>query len=451
MNQETKVGLFLLVAIAAILTSILFLGKVRLFNRSHTYFVEFDNVEALPPKAAVKIAGVEIGKVDEVKLVNGRARIAIDINRDIVLHRDCVIRIGSTGIIGTRFVEISPGTSATEELNPGDTIQGSSGHSLEAMMAKVSALFEDDENGNAITNLKASIAHIKNVTAALDDAMGKRSQDLSEIVSNIRDLTRSAKVFAGHLEEISTEHKEDVKVALAKFRDIGEKLDSIVTKIDSGKGTIGALVSDDKTATEVKEAIADVKTTAASAKKALGRLSETNVYWNFRYRYDTRDDESRADLGLTIVPRPGKYYSLGVTNLGEVPENEKNTKYERRNRFTATMGADLGPFTGYAGAISSRGGAGINFRPFFMFPKWNKRIELNGEARYFSRDDVINGEHLKGTIVSAGLHVALNRWWWIGVRQQDIFEHSAFEVFSNVIFRDEDLSYLLGLASLARP
>ena len=73
MNQETKVGLFLLGALGVILGSVVFLGDVHLFKRSQEYFIDFSDVEALPPKAAVKVAGVEIGKVKDVELVNGRA------------------------------------------------------------------------------------------------------------------------------------------------------------------------------------------------------------------------------------------------------------------------------------------------------------------------------------------------------------------------------------------
>src|ERR1044071_1395776 len=212
MNQETKVGLFLIAALAAILTSILFLGKVRLFQRSNTYIVEFSNVEALPPKAAVKVAGVEIGKVSKVKLVNGRARVIIDIDPMVAIHSDAKIRIGSTGIIGTRFVDIDPGTVAAPIVPPGSVLQGTSGGSLEAMVSKLSSLFETDaENGNAVDNLKASLLHIRHVTEALDSSIGQRTKDLNDIVSNIRELTRSAKVFAGHLEEITTQRKEDVK------------------------------------------------------------------------------------------------------------------------------------------------------------------------------------------------------------------------------------------------
>ncbi len=451
MNQETKVGLFLIVSIAVILVSIVFLGKIRLFRSSHRYFVEFANVEALPPKAAVKVAGVEIGKVGKVELVKGRARVTIDINHSVVVHGDARVRIGSTGIIGTRFVELDPGSEAAPVLEENAIIQGEGGASLEAMLSKVSSLFEDDEvHGNAVDNLKASLAHIRHVTEALDRSVGQRTDDLNDIVSNIRDLTRSAKVFTAHLEEISTARKDDVKIALEKFRSVSEKLDSILSKIDRGEGTIGALVSDKKTEQDVKEAIASIKDTAAGAKKVIGRFTSINTYWNYRYRYDYRDEEGRSDIGITFVPRPGKFYSLGVTNVGEPVENEKHLVYERKNRINAVLGADYGPFTGYVGALRSDGGIGINFRPLWRSKKWGRRLEVNAEAMDFSRDRIVNGRKLNSTFVGTGVRVALTRWWWVGVRQEDILERSAFQAYTNIIFRDEDFAYLMGLASVAR-
>lgn len=451
MNQETKVGFFLLAAISAILASILMLGNIKLFSRQTKYFIEFADVEALPPKAGVKIAGVEIGKVQKVSLVNGRALVTIRIAPDISLHDDATGRIGSTGVIGTRFVELFPGSVSRPVLPPESILRGENASSLNQMIAKISALFEEDEkHGNAVDNLKATLAHIRNVASSLDSSVGQRSEDLNDIVSNIKDLTESAKVFTAHLEEISTERKEDVKLALQKFKDVSVKLDTILAKIQSGEGTIGTLVNDEQTATDVKEAVSSIKETAQSAKKVLGRFTMVHTYWNYRLRYDTRDDEARSDVGITFVPVPGKYYSLAVTNVGEVPSNEKNTEVERKNRFTATLGADWGPFTGYAGAIRSRGGIGLNIKPFYKKPKWGKRLELNAEAADFNRDRVVNGETLQGTWLAAGAHVALRRWWWVGVRGEDLLDRAAFHIYTNITFRDEDFAYLMGLASIAR-
>lgn len=451
MSQESRVGLFLLGAIAVILTGILFLGNVKLFQSSTRYYVDFKNVEALPAKAAVKVAGVEVGRVRRLDLVDGRARVTIDVDPDVPIYANALARVGSTGIIGTKFIELAPGSMENPLLKDGDRISGVDSGSLNEMISNLSKLFEQDEkHGNAIDNLKETIANIRNVSRALNVAMGQHAAEMEEIVINVRDLTSSAKVFAAHLEEISTAHKEDVKVALAKFRSVGERLDEILAKIGRGEGAIGTLVSDEQTGKDVKEAVASIKDTAVSAKKVLGRFSTIHTYWNFRYRYDFEDEEGKTDVGLTFVPKPGKFYSFGGTNLGERPNNENTTKFEKKNKVVAVLGRDYGPFTGYAGAIRSKGGVGLNFRPLAWSPKWKRRFELNTEISDFSRDRTVQGVQLDRALWSAGAHMAVTRWLWLGVRTEDLLERSAFMAYTNIVFRDEDLAYFFGFASLSR-
>lgn len=452
MSQETKVGLFTMVAVAAILSGIIFLGDVHIFERRHRYSVDFANVEALPPKASVKISGVEVGKVLKVALVDGRARVLIAIDPDIEVFQNATARIASTGIIGTRFVDLNPGNPKTGEMAKGTVIPGVGSAGMEQMFSKISSLFDDDPKyGNAIDNLKATIANFRHISDSLDGAVGGRAEDLSLIVSNIKELSESAKNFSKDLSDITSTRKEDVKIALANFRDISEKLNAIMTKIEKGEGTIGALVSDKKTEEDVKAAVSSIKDTAAQASDILGRVTRINTYWNFRYRYDTRASEGKTDMGLTFVPKPGKYYSIGVTNLGEVPPDEKHTQYERKNRFTATLGGDYGPFTGYAGAIRSRGGVGLNFRPLWKSRNLGRRVELQSEMSDFSRDDVVNGEAINKPYLALGAHVALAKWLWVGVREEDILSHSSFQVYTNIVLLDRDLAYLLGLGALSRP
>lgn len=439
-------------AIGAIVVSAVFLGNVRIFKRSVRYYAVFKDVQALPNKAAVKIAGVEIGKVARIDLIDGKARVAMDIDPKIPLYIDAAASIGSTGIIGTKFVEVKTGTDGNNQrLGDGDTMRTVEGKGLNEMLDRLSSLFDDDgKNGNAVDNLKATLANIRRVSDALNVAMGNHAVEMEEIVMNVRDLSQSAKVFMKHMEEISTEKKEDVKVAITKIRDAADKLDAILGKVQRGEGVAGALVSDDKAGNDVREAVASIKDTANSAKKVLGRFTTIHTYWNYRYRYDFRDGEGKSDLSLKFVPRPGKFYAIGVTNLGDPPEDEKHTQFERKNRFTATLGQDFGPLTGYVGVIKSRSGFGVTLRPLTWLPKLYHRFELNAEASDFKRDDVVNGLHRTKPLMSAGAHVAVTNWLWIGARAEDVLERSAFMAYTNIVFRDDDLPYFFGFATLSR-
>ncbi len=452
MNQETKVGLFFLLSLAAILGGILFLGDVQLFSHRHSYFVEFDDVQALPPKAAVKISGVEVGKVKSIQLVAGRARVEIGVEPGILIYQNGTASIGSTGIIGTRFVDIRPGTPESPLLESGSIIQGLKGSTLNNTMDSIAALFEDDEKyGNIVENLKATVSNIRRISESLNVALGNHSQDLEQIVLNVRDLTENTKVFTNVLAELGTEKKMDLKVTIEKLRGITTKLDDVMERITAGKGTIGALVTDEETAKNMKSAVASIKETAGSASQVFGRFTKFKFYWDYRYRYDFRDKESRSDGNITIAPRLDKFYTIGATNIGDPIADESHQAYERKNRINAYMGGTWGAFTGYAGAIRSAGGVGFSVKPLWKIKPLQDLVRLTGEVTDFSRDRVVKGNRIKGAWVAVGAEVSPIHWLRVGVRNEDILERPAVLGYANVLISDDDIAYLLGLATLGKP
>ncbi|MCB4756034.1 MAG: MlaD family protein [Elusimicrobia bacterium] len=451
MSQETKVGMFLIAAIAAILASILFLGDVHLLTRRPTYTIDFEDVEALPPKAAVKMSGVEVGKVKRVQLINGRARVTVGINAGIPLYLNASATVGTTGIIGTRFVQMDPGTPDAGPLKPGGMIQGLKGTTINNAFDRIASLFDEDKKyGSAVLNLKATIYNIRRVSESLNTALGNHALELEEIVMNLRDLSHNTKVLMANLADISTEKKQDLRIMIEKLKDVSVKLDDIMTKIQKGEGTIGALVSDKQTAENVKGAVASIKETADSAKKVLGHFTRITTYWNYRYRYSNRDEEGRSDAGIYFVPREGKFYYVGASHVGVVPEDEKHTKFERKNRFDALLGYTWGPLTGFGGVMRSSGGAGLKLKPLWGIKNWADRFELSAEINQFSRDREVQGHLLDRAFVALGAQFALTRWLWVGVRDEEILERPDVMGYANVVLKDEDLAYLLGLASFAR-
>jgi len=451
MNQETKVGIFLISAIAAMLGAIIFLGDVQVFARRPSYFVDFDDVEALPPKAAVKISGVEVGKVKKVSLNENRARVTIGVDAEIFIYKNATASVGSTGIIGTRYINLDPGTPDNARLKAGDILEGVKGGSINGAMDRIATLFDHDKKyGDAIDNLKATMFNIRRVSESLNVALGNHDRELEEIVYNVRDLTNNLKAFTGDLADISGEKKQDLKVVIDNLKNITTKLDVVMTKISKGEGTIGALVNDEETAKNVKSAVASINDTAKSAKSVFGRITSIDTYWDYRYRYSSEDDEGRSDGGIYFVPRKGKFYYLGVSNMGVVPENEKHTEFERKNRFNGLIGASLGPLTGFAGVMRARGGVGMKFRPLWKLKDWSDKFELTAEAMDFSRERTVNGQLLDRAFVAAGAQFALTRWLWVGVRGEDLLERSDLQSYVNIVLKDEDLTYLLGLAAVAR-
>ncbi len=108
------VGLFLLVGFGAFAYMTTQFGEFSLFEsgRYYTVAAEFDNVAGLKVGANVSIAGVVIGKVSGIELSKeNMALVALYIEKKVKLTDDAIASIKTQGIIGDKFIKISPGGS----------------------------------------------------------------------------------------------------------------------------------------------------------------------------------------------------------------------------------------------------------------------------------------------------------------------------------------------------
>ncbi|MBI1893355.1 MAG: outer membrane lipid asymmetry maintenance protein MlaD [Candidatus Rokubacteria bacterium] len=109
---EVVVGLFVLVGILALGYLSIKLGKVEIFgHRGYAVYALFPSVGGLKTGATVEIAGVPIGRVDSITLAEYQARVTMLVNPKVKLSDDSIVSIKTKGLIGEKFVQISPGGS----------------------------------------------------------------------------------------------------------------------------------------------------------------------------------------------------------------------------------------------------------------------------------------------------------------------------------------------------
>jgi phospholipid/cholesterol/gamma-HCH transport system substrate-binding protein len=115
---ESGVGLFLLVGMLCLAYLSFKLGDVEWFG-SATYQVQaqFSNVGGLTENADVSMAGVKIGKVSAIELQNSHALVTLSIHNGVQLEEDAIAGIKTKGIIGDKYVSITPGAS-DEHIKP---------------------------------------------------------------------------------------------------------------------------------------------------------------------------------------------------------------------------------------------------------------------------------------------------------------------------------------------
>jgi len=117
------VGLFMIVGIACLGFLSVKLGRMEpLGGGGYMVHAVFSESGGLRTGAAVVIAGVEIGRVKSITLVDYQAFVLMNIEEDVKLQEDCIASIKTRGLIGEKYVDITPG--AEEELiQPGGRIR----------------------------------------------------------------------------------------------------------------------------------------------------------------------------------------------------------------------------------------------------------------------------------------------------------------------------------------
>jgi virulence factor Mce-like protein len=119
-----KVSILVLAAMGLLAYMLVKLGAFSWLGPStNDYVVRFDSISGLSLGARVLIAGVEVGKVKEIALDQGRAKLVLSLQNEVQLHQDAVALLRTQGLLGERYVEVQPGQGAL--LKPGQEIHKS--------------------------------------------------------------------------------------------------------------------------------------------------------------------------------------------------------------------------------------------------------------------------------------------------------------------------------------
>jgi phospholipid/cholesterol/gamma-HCH transport system substrate-binding protein len=134
---EMVVGVFVLIGMVCLAYLSIKLGKLEIIGGA-VYEVEaqFNSASGLKPGSTIEIAGVEVGRVRGITLIEDRAKVKLAVNNTVKLYTDTFASIKTRGIIGEKFLALSPGGGG-DPLKPGDTIRDTeSGLDLEELVSQ---------------------------------------------------------------------------------------------------------------------------------------------------------------------------------------------------------------------------------------------------------------------------------------------------------------------------
>lgn len=278
-------GIFVFAGIAILVAGVFIVGgKDKSFKNSVHVNAIFSDVNGLAKGSNVWYSGVKIGTVKNVGFVENGVQVTFTIEEDVQkkIRRDTRVKLGSDGLIGNKIIILYGGTTASPEIQSGNTLLVENVIGTEEMMA---TLQSNNANLLQITN------DLKEVTKGLAEGkgtIGKLLNDptinntlqaavasLSRAGNNAQILTANLSEFSGKLNnkgyflnDIATDtlivaSLQRTAVQLNEVsmsaNEVVENLKITTAKLNSNKGAVGVLLTDEAAAANIQNTLANLE------------------------------------------------------------------------------------------------------------------------------------------------------------------------------------------------
>jgi phospholipid/cholesterol/gamma-HCH transport system substrate-binding protein len=262
-SVESRLGLFFAFAIVALLIILEFAGGYGFLKRGYHLHALFKNVQELKDGDFVKMAGVEVGRVESIRLTNGMADVYMNLHKGTDVRTDSKATLKFTGLMAQNYVSIDFGSASTQ-LADNAFLQTIEPPDLSVLMTKL------DNVASGVENLTKSFSgeKIDNLLGPLTDFVKNNQTNLSATIRNIRSVTQRVADGTGTVGKLINEDTLYVTAlnTVSNFNNTATNIQDLsgeahvlltnvnhtVTGINSGQGTVGKLITDDSLYVETK-------------------------------------------------------------------------------------------------------------------------------------------------------------------------------------------------------
>ena len=465
-STEAKVGLFVLAALIILAYMSFRVGEYGFgLKKGYPVSVVFDNATGLEKDASVQIAGVEVGRVEDISLKDGKALVTLRILPSVKLEKDVEAKIKSYGILGDKYVDIVPGTKGETYISAGGDITRTEQQAdIDKLLRELGIIAGDVMKVTASlknvlgsaegeTNLKAIVENTRSITENLNRVVTQNDEKLNLMIANLGEASAEMRKAFAALNSVveKIDSGEGTIGQLVENKDVFDNLNQtlasirdITNKINEGEGTIGKLINDEDTVDNLNAGLKSIDKSMEGIERYVSKAEQFKTFLSYRGEYLFDSGDGKGYFDLTIRPNEDKFYILGLVSdprgRRTVTDNTvggtttQTEKWERDELlFTAQIGKRFKDIALRGGIFESTGGVGIDYFAF------DDNLQVTFEAFDFNSDE---NAHLKAYAEYKLLkHIYLSAGWDDFISDEG--NESPFVGFS-IKFEDEDLKYLLG-------
>lgn len=243
-RNEVAVGIFVILGFIFLTLVLFFVSGVYLFRPGYKIEVMYEYVSILNKGAPVRMAGVRVGEVDNVRLFydeakkKSRVRVKLFIEKGVEIRENYVFTIRGTHILSEPHIEITPQPGTFPILRKGALVEGLTPVPMEALI----------DRAHEISDQLAAI--LKSVREGV--ASDGTAKELKDMIHNLSELS-------GELNTSLKGSGGNVGTSVRNIESSTASLNAILSKVQSGEGTLGQLLMKDDLYKELDAFVKDVR------------------------------------------------------------------------------------------------------------------------------------------------------------------------------------------------
>lgn len=278
-KKEIKIALIFLLSVFVVYWGINYLKGKNIFSSQTILYAEYDHIAGLQEANPIMLNGYKIGQVSKIEFADGnqgKLKVSLLITEDINIPKNSIARIGSSDLLGSKAIIMFLGDSKDYAKN-GDKLKSelerdlkdevsmqilplkNKAEELLSSFDSVLVIFQTIFDENTRKNISASFESIENTIKSLehtsynlDTLMSSQKNRLAHIISNVESITANLKNNSDKINHIfenldsfsDSISKSDFKRVIYNANNSLDQFNTVMTKINSGEGSMGMLVND---------------------------------------------------------------------------------------------------------------------------------------------------------------------------------------------------------------
>jgi len=281
-RHELGVGCLVLAALALLAWMSLKVGAIQGLGESIQVEVRLHDAGGLTDGASVKIAGVDVGRVDGLRVEHDVAIVGVLLERDAAVRNDVIVQVRARSVLGEKYLALVPQTAGAPLLQDGD------------VLTEVRPQTEIDELVNQMGPLLAAVdpEALSDAMEALNRSFEEDPERATRMLTDLETILRNGAAASAEAPALVSEGRETLRAVrdtVDEARPVIQRAETVVGQLDEATADlpetvddIDALVGETRAAvSEGRAVLATIEGSTEDIEKVLGNLSEIDK-WELR-------------------------------------------------------------------------------------------------------------------------------------------------------------------------